>query len=109
MALKQFFDDIQFLGRTYFTVLSDKTIQTSKGIAVPNVSGLNMLVFNSTTPQNVTNFMGGADGQNLKVIGDGQTTVKNNTTIKTNVFGDKLLLAVCYEFIYYNGIWYEQD
>ena len=58
----------------------------------------------------VSNFVGGADGQLLRVIGDGTTTVANNSKIKTNTAANKLLAVnKVYTFSYYlpDNLWIE--
>lgn len=56
----------------------------------------------------VTKFDDGADGQTIRVLGDGFTTVANNANIKTNTGANKLLLAnKVYRFTYFNSVWIE--
>ena len=70
----------------------------------------NITVFTShTSPTTVTNFSG-APGQTIRILGNGNTTISHNTTIKTNTGANKVLAANrMYSFtLMADGIWYEQ-
>ena len=83
---------------------------TSVGVTTPDVSQTSVVVCANTGATTITNFIGGVDGQEIKVLGDGNTTVANNTTIKTNTGANKLLSATSYyTFLNHNGIWYEHS
>lgn len=72
----------------------------------------NCLVYKciATAPITVTNFTEGAEGQSIRIKGDGFTTIKNNTTIKTNTGADKLLAATkVYTLTLIDGVWYEAE
>lgn len=78
--------------------------------ATPSV--LNCLVHKciNIAPFDITNFSDGADGQTIRILGDGFTTVKNNATIKTNTTADKLLAAYkVYSFTLIEEVWYEAE
>lgn len=100
-------DDIQYLGRSSFTVLPDTNISGSMGESTPRVANIEFLVLSNTSPQDITNFIGGGDGQSLTILGDGQSTLKNNSTIVTRSGADTLLGVHIYRLVYYNGVWYE--
>lgn len=56
----------------------------------------------------VTNFLYGAAGQEIKVLGDGATTVSHNTKIKTNTAANKLLATnKVYTFTLFDNVWIE--
>jgi hypothetical protein len=73
-------------------------------------SVLNCLLhnFSNVGATTVTNFTNGTEGQTIRIKGDGFTTIKNNTTIKTNTAADKLLAAnTIYTLTLISGVWYE--
>jgi hypothetical protein len=83
-------------------------VAKSKAQATPSVKNILRLIFNNVAPLDVTNFLQGQEGQEIIVLGDGQTTIKNNANILTNTAADKLLLAdYIYKFVLFNSKWYE--
>jgi len=106
--MQQHFEDNTFLGRTIFGQLPDINRQNSKSETVPNVLNIQVLVFKNTGAVTVTNFVGSVDGQTLKLLGDGNTTIKNNSTIKTSTGADKLLAVnKFYTFTIIDDVWVE--
>lgn len=93
-----------------FNILPNVNIDKTKGVGIPKVSNINVLKCVNTGAQNVTNFLGGRDGQRLTVLGDGFTTIIHNVNlIRTTTGANKLLAAnTLYEFVYLNNIWYEK-
>lgn len=79
------------------------TLQT----ATPNVLNKEYWISHSTATT-VTNFLKGSEGQDLYILGNGNTTVAHNTRIK-NVSGvDLLLLAdIIYHYKFCNNVWYQ--
>lgn len=76
----------------------------------PKVSNVNRFVCNNAGATTVTQFVGGAEGQTIKILGDGNTTITNGTNIFTNTGANKLLLDnVVYTFTLFNTIWYEDE
>lgn len=74
----------------------------------PTVQNVTVWKANNIAPNNITNFDDGQEGQTIKILGDGQTTVVYSTTIKTNTGIDKLLDAdKMYTFTYVNSTWIE--
>lgn len=58
----------------------------------------------------VTAFTRGQPGQELRILGNGNTTLVYGATIKTNTGVDKLLLAdIVYRLTYFEGVWYEDE
>lgn len=56
----------------------------------------------------ITDFQGGAEGQVLTILGNGNTTITHGTNIFTNTGADKVLAAdLVYRFTFINGKWYE--
>lgn len=92
-----------------FNVLPSQTAQ--KFVAAdttPSVTNHEYWIANNTGAVTVTKFDDGADCQELRILGDGFTTVANNANIKTNTGVNKLLAVnKVYRFTNFNGIWYE--
>lgn len=110
MALKQNYDDWRFFGFVEFFNLPKINRQDSMGQTIPSVSNIQLLVFVNIAPITVTNFTGGVDGQPLRIKGDGQTTIQNNASVKTNTAANKLLsVAKIYTFTLVNEIWIENE
>jgi len=81
----------------------------SKGQTAINVSESNVIVFLNTGPLTVLNFTGGQVGQEIKLLGDGNTTLANNANIQTASGADELLADGAFvSLLLYNGIWFEQ-
>lgn len=96
-------------GRTLYSVLPDNPIDSiPKTVVTPNVANRQRLKCINTGPITITNFKGGAAGQTIKLLGEGQTTIANNANIKTNTGGAKLLaLNIVYTYTLFGAIWYE--
>lgn len=75
--------------------------------ATPSVYGIEFLQ-NDGTVRTVTNFTDGQLTQELRILGDGNLTIANNTFIKTNTGANKLLAAnKVYRFTFYDPLWVE--
>lgn len=58
----------------------------------------------------VTRFKHGQEGQTIKILGDGNTTLEDGTYIKTNTAADKLLAAdIVYTLTNFNGVFVEDE
>lgn len=102
-------EDTQFLGRVWFRNLPEHPPSTFKGVAVEDVTNGRVFV-GSGVVVTITNFSGGANGNVIKILGDGTTTVSNNANIKTNTGANKLLAAnKIYTFTYFDStkLWVE--
>lgn len=96
-------DDITFQGIVTFLVSPKKIVQALKNEATPSIPNREVLE-SSGSVVTITNFIGGQDGQTIRILGDGTTTIKNNTNIVTNTGADKLLtLNKFYRFTYINS------
>lgn len=86
-------------------------VKLRRGFTMPSIMNITRAQANNIVPVTVTNFSMGQPGQELIVIGDGNTTVEHGTKIMTNTAADKLLLAdMAYRFIYsLDKIWIEQE
>lgn len=93
--------------------LDVKNVVTLRNTATPNVENLEVLR-GSGAVVTITNFLKGQNGQTIRILGDGTTTVDHNATIK-RVSGAAGLLAAdrMYTFTYLEnlaspgGVWYE--
>lgn len=102
-------DDITFFGRLFFRILPIKFVDTFKDTATPDVSNVERFIASGVVVT-ITNFLGGSDGQAISILGDGTTTVQNNTNIKTkNGFDSLLGLDIIYRFTYFESRkrWYQ--
>ena len=97
--------------RTLYEIVPDTPIDSIKKTAtIPSVLNRNKLKCINTAPITITNFIGGAAGQTIQLLGEGQTTITNNTTIKTNTGAAKLLAAnKVYTFTLFGAVWYENS
>lgn len=79
-----------------------------KGSVTPTITDSETWIAQNTVPVTVTNLLGGYDGQSVRILGDGQTTMANNANIVTNTGANKLLASnKFYRFTLHNGKWYE--
>jgi len=85
--------------------------------------GFSILPLSNTTPSalnitrfkaanfaatSITNFLFGQDGQEIKILGDGSTTITHGTFIKTNTAANKLLVVdKVYTFTLFSVVWIE--
>lgn len=96
-----------FFSRVAFLVLP-VTFGAKINIVTPKVSNAEVFTCAYTSPTTITNFVGGSDNQTIRVLGDGNATVKNGTNIFTNTGANKLLVVnKVYRFTYINNLWYE--
>lgn len=77
------------------------------GDTLPNVDNVDLLILSGVATV-ITNFTKGYNNQDLRVLGDGVSTISNNANIKTNTGANKILATnKIYRFTYYNKVWYE--
>lgn len=89
-------------------VLEKKYARNSKGDTTPSILNTEKLALANAAPVTITKFDDGQPNQEITILGDGQTTIANNATIKTNTGANKLLAAnKVYRFTNFAGIWYE--
>ena len=76
--------------------------------SIIDVSKSSIVVPLNTAPITITNFVGGQDGQEIRILGDGFTSIANNSTIHTSTGATELLVTnAYYSFLLYKNIWYE--
>jgi hypothetical protein len=74
----------------------------------PSVKNVTRWVAANTDPINIIDFRDGQDGQEIKILGDGVTTVNDNVKIKTNTGANKLLAPLkVYTFTKFFDVWIE--
>lgn len=102
-------EPVFFRGLTHFIVLPVVNADTiTPTVTIPNVKALNVLICKNTGAITITNFTGGSPNQSIKLIGDGFTTIKNNSTIVTNTGVDRLLgINKAYNFTLIGSVWIE--
>ncbi len=101
-------DDITFQSLVTFLNLPRVPTDIFKAVATPNVFGRGVWR-SSGSVVTITNFFGGTDGQGISIIGDGTTTIENNSNITTNTGADILLdNELVYRFTYLDSTnhWY---
>lgn len=92
--------------------VSDKTfvLLLKSGSTTPSVRAATVCKANGAA---VTDFKDGAEGQVIKILGDGVMTVEHNANIKNNTADTvtpKLLATdKIYTFTHIDGIWYEDE
>lgn len=80
----------------------EKQFVTNMSGETPSVKNRKFFVGVNTSPVNVTDFLYGAPGQRIYILGDGNMTIKHGTFIFTNTGADKLLAAdKVYRFTYF--------
>lgn len=78
------------------------------GAINPSVKNVERWIAANTDPINITDFRDGQNGQEIKILGDGMTTVNNNIKIKTNTGAAKLLMPLkVYTFTKFEDVWIE--
>lgn len=104
-----FDENVQFEGSASFFQLIEQLIDKFvPSDTTPTVRNITRFRANNTGAVTVTNFDDGQDGQEIKILGDGFTTVDHGTTIFTNTGADKLLAAnKVYTFTKFGTNWYE--
>jgi len=79
-----------------------------KSDTTPSVLNTELCIAQNTGAVTVTDFLEGAEGQHLYILGDGFTTVADNTKIFTNTGANKLLATeLFYHFIRFGSVWVE--
>ena len=76
--------------------------------AIPDTTGSTFIVLTASTPTTITDFTGGYGGKTIRLLGNVNVTIANNSQINTNISANKALIGErIYRFTYYNGIWFE--
>lgn len=98
---------VEFQERVSFLQLPETPLSPAVG-ATPSVLNNTKIVFSNSSPTDVTNLREAQEGQTVFLIGDGNTTLKNNANL---VLGADLLLQNNKVTIltFRNGAWYPQQ
>ena len=102
-------DPMIFTGPVEFQKLP-KIYVDKFGLGATTVSVVNLtaLTAANTVATHVTDFINGINGQTIRILGDGFTTVVNSAKLKTNTGANKLLAAnKVYTFTRFNNVWVE--
>jgi hypothetical protein len=93
-----------------FEQLPEKPVQSyTPAVTTPSVLNVERMKLANTGSITITDFLYGQNGQEITLLGDGYTTIANNTKIKTSIGSSKLLATnLVYRFIRFDGVWYEQ-
>lgn len=104
-----FADPVNFLATVTYAQIVEQPLETAPtGDTVINVLNITRIVFNNTTATTVTDFIGEQLGQELKILGDGYTTLQHGTNIFTNTAANKLLAVnKVYTFTKFSSGWIE--
>lgn len=104
-------EEVIFNNIVTFSLLPKNPVDKFKPTdTTPSVLNCLNWICKNTGAITVTNFDDGAEGQSIKVLGDGFTTVANNAFIKTNTGANKLLVAnKVYRFTLFAGVWIEDE
>lgn len=100
-----------FSGGVQFLTIPENTPQKFiAGDTTPSVLNQSFWIANNGSPLTITQFEDGAQCQRIYILGDGNTTIANNSSIKTNTGANKLLAVdKIYTFTSINGVWYEDE
>lgn len=103
-------------------VLDRTFVRRQPGAVTLDATNVKVLRLDNTGPVNVTGIKGGTDGHDIRILGDGQATIINNSAVTkpaepiiTNTGANKLLAAnKVYRFTRFlnagdpkNGTWVE--
>ncbi len=94
--------------QTDYQILPTLFLRQSKGDTVIDVQSLTVIEFLNIAPITVTNFIKAIPNQTISILGDGFTTIADNSFITTNS-GSNVLLAngQVYQFIFIADVWYQ--
>lgn len=97
-----------FQSQVQFEQLIEKPVASAGlTLTVINVLNVERIKFANTGAVTVTNFTDGQNGQEIILLGDGNTTVQHNTHIKTSTAANVLLAANrIYQFVQFDQVWY---
>ena len=104
-------EQINIEAQTQSFVLPTRFVgKLTKLSTTPSVKNVEGWITQNTAPITILNFVDGQLGQELKILGDGFTSVANNTTIKNNTGATKLLaIGKAYTFTLFDGVWIEDE
>ncbi len=88
---------------------SPQPVRPASGTTTPDVTGTSLVVLTAyASATTITNFLGATVGQTIRVLGDSDVTIANNSNIQTSTGADKTLASgLVYSFTFWNNKWYE--
>lgn len=98
-----------FLSRATFAELIESPfVHVQDDATVISALNVTRFQFTNTVPTSVTNFTEGQDGQLIALLGDGNTTLVNNSTL---VLGGNILLTAnkFTLLLHLGGAWYPRQ
>jgi hypothetical protein len=100
------YEEMIFNAAVKFNILPTQYLALINSVT-PSVFNLEFFE-NDGSARTITNFLSGSRCQVIKILGDGNLTISNNSNIKTNTGANKLLAAnKIYRFTYIINTWYE--
>lgn len=104
-----FADPVHFTNRvTFQQEIQHEILSAPKTATTVSVLNLVRVKFSNTGAASVTNFTGGQQGQEIKILGDGNTTLVHGTSIFCNTGANKLLAVnKVYTFTNFSTSWIE--
>lgn len=104
-----FADPVDFLATVRLYQLIENPIEVIDFVPTTiNVLNITRVELKNTTAVTVTNLIGSQEGQEVKILGDGYTTIQHGTNIFTNTAANKLLAVnKVYTFTKFSTGWIE--
>lgn len=100
-------DQVQIRGEVIFEDMTSRNVSEKQFVQLlrgeqPNVSNRKLFEASNPSATTVTDFLRGAPGQRIHILGDDNTTIEHGTFIFTNTGANKLLQSnVVYKFTYF--------
>ncbi len=106
-----FADPINFLATVTYSQLAEQPIEIAQAATTTiNVLNITRVQFLNTAATTIVDFTGEQIGQEIKLLGDGFTTIQNGTNLFTNTGANKLLAAnKVYTFTKFSSGWIENE
>lgn len=109
MPIKTIVEQQQVEAQTSNLILPTQYVgKFTKLDTTPSVKNVRCWICQNTVPVDITNFDDGQEGQTLKVLGDGNSSVDPAAGFIVTASGAVALMAnKVYTFTKFNGVWYE--
>lgn len=109
MPVKQIVEQQQVEAPTHNLILPTQFVgKFAVGDTTPSVKNVRCWICQNTGPVDITNFDDGQEGQTLKILGDGHSSVDPASGKIVTASGAVALMAnKVYTFTLFNGVWYE--
>jgi hypothetical protein len=105
----EFADPVKFLSSVSFSELPETPVLNAQaGATTISVLNTQRVKLQNTGALTITSITNGQEGQEVSFLGDGFTTIENNSGIVTSTGANKLLVAnTIYKFTYIGSKWIE--